>query len=175
MDCHKPRSTSKATSDMNKKNRRRKLFVEPRMQGLLVFKVLLYWVNGFLTIGLLLAVWSVFVDRPTTSTQLFANMWNSVGPALVASLFLMPLIVMDCIRWSNRYAGPMVRLHKALQELAEGNDVQPLKFRKGDLWFEMATEFNRIAQRVQTASDSQASQAEHSEVDSPAEELVHAG
>jgi hypothetical protein len=131
------------------KYRRRKLFVEPRMQGLLIFKVLLYWVNGFLTIGLLVAAWSVFKDMPRTSTELFANMWGSVGPALVASLFLLPLIVMDCIRWSNRYAGPMVRLHGALRQLADGQDVDPLTFRKGDLWCEMAEQFNRIAARLE--------------------------
>ena len=160
---------------MSKQNRRRKFFVEPRMQGLLIFKVLLYWINGFLTIGLLIAVWNVFTDRPATSGELFANMWDSVGPALLASLFLLPLIVMDCIRWSNRYAGPMVRLHSALQELASGKDVAPLQFRKGDLWFEMATEFNKVSARLskQNASDTSANAPANAE--SPENtELVHA-
>ena len=155
---------------MNQKNRRRKLFVEPRMQGLLVFKVILYWVNGFLTIGLLIAAWSVFMHMPKTSTELFARMWDSVGPALIASIFLMPLIVMDCIRWSNRYAGPMVRLHESLTELADGESVAPLKFRKGDLWFEMAEQFNRISQRIEQAE----ARASESALESNEQELVHA-
>ena len=148
---------------MTQKNRRSRLFVEPRVQGLLIFKVLLYWVNGFLTIGLLIAAWSVFADRPGTSGELFANMWGSVGPALFASLFLLPLIVMDCIRWSNRYAGPMVRLHRALKQLADGEKVATLRFRKGDLWYEMATEFNRVAARVEHS---------RSDVDTVAEDVA---
>ena len=103
------------------------------MQGLLIFKVLLYWVNGFLTIGLLLAVWAVYTERPANSAELINNLLSSVGPALAASLFLLPLIVMDCVRWSNRYAGPMVRLHESLEQLADGKKVAPLTFRKGDL------------------------------------------
>ena len=127
--------------------------------------------------GLLIAAWSVFADRPATSTELFNNMWSSVGPALVASLFLLPLIVMDCIRWSNRYAGPMVRLHESLQELADGRSVAPLTFRKGDLWFEMAAQFNRISARL---SELEALRAASPEVDAAADsevcndELVHA-
>ena len=133
---------------MTTQNRRSKLFVEPRMQGLLIFKVLLYWVNGFLTVGLLLAVWTVYTNGVSTSGELYAALWKSMGPALAASLVLLPLIVMDCIRWSNRYAGPMVRLHQGLKELAAGQSVAPLQFRQSDLWSEMAKEFNRIAVRV---------------------------
>ena len=161
---------------MSKQNRRRKFFVEPRMQGLLIFKVLLYWINGFLTIGLLIAVWNVFTDRPATSGELFANMWDSVGPALLASLFLLPLIVMDCIRWSNRYAGPMVRLHSALQELASGKDVAPLQFRKGDLWFEMAKELNKVSARLSKRDAGKTSGSESATVAASEDaELVHTG
>ena len=144
---------------MSTENRRSRLFIEPRMQGLLVFKILLYWVNGFLTIGLLLAAWSVFTDMPATSSELITNMWKSVGPALFASIFLMPLIVLDCIRWSNRYAGPMVRLHQSMAKLADGQTVEPLKFRDGDLWSEMANEFNRIAARLEEQSPREAATA----------------
>ena len=144
---------------MSTNNRRRKLFVEPRMQGLLVFKILLYWINAFLTIGLLLAAWNVFTEGPGSSRQLFINVWNSVGPALFASLVLLPIIVLDSIRWSNRYAGPMVRLHESLRNLADGKDVQPLNFRKGDLWFEMAEQFNRISARMKEGETSPSSHA----------------
>jgi hypothetical protein len=131
-------------------NRRRRLFVEPRMQGLLVFKVLVYWMTSFVTIGLMLTCLSIFNDQPRNSVELFAGMWAKLTPALLASLLMLPLIVIDCIRWSNRYAGPMVRLHAALTKLAEGQAVAPLKFRQGDLWAEMAEQFNRIAARMPT-------------------------
>jgi len=139
---------------MSRPDRRQKLFVEPRMQGLLIFKIVLYWVNAFLTIGLVMAAWHAYIDLPQTSLELLSDMWGSIGPALVASLLLLPLIVMDCVRWSNRYAGPMVRLHDALRDLAEGKPVEPLSFRQGDLWFEMAEHFNRLARRMPRDRDS---------------------
>jgi hypothetical protein len=135
-------------------NRRRRLFVEPRMQGLLIFKVLVYWLTSFVTIGLMLTCFSIFNDQPRNSTELFAGMWAKLTPALAASMLLLPLIVIDCIRWSNRYAGPMVRLHAALTKLADGGRVTPLKFRQGDLWAEMAQQFNRIAARMPTDTTS---------------------
>ena len=134
---------------MSNHKRRRKFFVEPRMQGLLVFKILLYWINAFLTMGLLLAVWTFFMEAPRTSLELCWNVWQGVGPAMLASLVLLPIILWDSVRWSNRYAGPMLRLHDSLRALADGQDVRPLNFRKGDLWFEMAEQFNRVAARQQ--------------------------
>ena len=103
-------------------------------------------------------------------------MWDSVGPALIASVFLLPLIIMDCIRWSNRYAGPMVRLHGALTDLASGKHVEPLIFRKGDLWYEMAEQFNGISKRLEQA-ESRAATAQTSDALEHASEneLVHAG
>ena len=34
--------------------------------------------------------------------------------------------------------------------MAEGQEVTPLEFRKGDFWDELAVDFNRVAERVQS-------------------------
>lgn len=52
------------------------------------------------------------------------------------------------MRLTNRFAGPIVRLRKALRSIANGEDITELKLRSGDYWFEMADEFNSVMQRL---------------------------
>ena len=77
------------------------------------------------------------------------DMWFYYGPGLIASFILLPMVVVDIIRLSNRFAGPLVRLRRAMRALARGEHVQPIYFREGDFWQEFANEFNGILARVQ--------------------------
>jgi hypothetical protein len=79
----------------------------------------------------------------------FDDMWFHFGPALVASLLLLPLVLFDVIRFSNRFAGPLVRLRRAMRTLARGEQVLPIKFRDGDYWQDFADDFNAVAATVQ--------------------------
>ena len=44
----------------------------------------------------------------------------------------------------------MIRLRRALHDLANGREVAPIHFRKRDFWQEMANDFNRIAKQIQS-------------------------
>jgi len=70
---------------------------------------------------------------------------------LVVSLCLLPLVLVDVVRLSNRFAGPAYRLRRAMRQLAHGEKVQPITFRQGDFWKEFADDFNRIAARLEKA------------------------
>ncbi|MFN5709871.1 MAG: hypothetical protein ACK48X_17590, partial [Planctomycetota bacterium] len=54
----------------------------------------------------------------------------------------------DIIRFSNRFAGPMVRLRRFMKELGEVGDAPPLKFRDDDFWSELAKDFNLCRERI---------------------------
>ncbi|MEY4566703.1 MAG: hypothetical protein RLY14_1673 [Planctomycetota bacterium] len=69
-------------------------------------------------------------------------------PLLVSATVLIPLFLRDALLVSNRFAGPMVRLRKSIQGLANGEKIPPLVFRQNDYWMESATEFNRLRQFV---------------------------
>jgi hypothetical protein len=75
-------------------------------------------------------------------------MWFYFGPALVGAVLLMPLVLFDIVRLSNRFAGPLLRLRRSLRALAKGEEVAPLKFREGDFWQDFAKEFNAVAERM---------------------------
>ena len=127
---------------------RKRLFVDPKVQGALVVRVLLYWIVCLITITLMLLCWSVLRTPRMFYTHL-DDMWFRYGPALVASFLLLPMVVVDIIRLSNRFAGPLLRLRRSMRALARGEHVEPIHFREGDFWQEFADEFNALLARVQ--------------------------
>lgn len=133
-----------------KKYRRGKLFVDPQVQGALILRVILYWVVCLATITLMLLGWRILYGRPDAVFQTHLDeMWFQYGPAMIASLVLLPLVTLDIVRLSNRFVGPLVRLRRAMRALARGEHVDPISFRDGDFWLEFAQEFNAVLARVQ--------------------------
>jgi hypothetical protein len=136
----------------NMKALRKRLFVDPKVQGALVARVVLYWVVCLVTMTLMLLCWRIVTGPARLFYTHFNEMWFYYGPALVASLLLLPLVVIDIVRLSNRFAGPMLRLRRALRALGRGEYVEPLEFRGADFWQEFAEEFNAVLRRVQRDS-----------------------
>ena len=110
-------------------------------------RVLLYWIVCLITITLMLLCWSI-IRTPRMFYTHFDDMWFHYGPALIASFILLPMVILDIVRLSNRFAGPLVRLRRGMRALAQGEEVRPIHFREGDFWQEFADEFNAIAARM---------------------------
>jgi len=128
---------------------RNQLFVDPKFQGLLLLRALGYWFFCLLTVALMLVVWSL-VTAPSRQFYLhFSDLWFLYAPAAVASILVLPLVVIDCVRLSNRFAGPLHRLRRDMRRLAAGEIVEPIHFRDDDLWREFADEFNAVARRME--------------------------
>jgi nitrogen fixation/metabolism regulation signal transduction histidine kinase len=87
---------------------------------------------------------SALQEPPSSSAQWLQRIWVQYGQALGASLLVLPLVLLDCLMFSNRLAGPVRRLHVAMKQLADGQAVRPLEFRRGDYYWDLAHEFNRI-------------------------------
>lgn len=132
-----------------KKFPRKRLWVDPKVQGTLILRVVLYWVVCLVTVTLMLLCWRIVTGPARPFYTHFDDMWFHYGPALVASFLLLPLIVLDILRVSNRFAGPLFRLRRAMRALARGEEVRPISFREGDFWIEVAHEFNAILARFE--------------------------
>lgn len=120
-----------------------------------MLRVLLYWIVCLITITLMLLCWSI-IRTPRMFYTHFDDMWFHYGAALIASFILLPMVMVDIIRLSNRFAGPLVRLRRAMRALAQGEEVEPIHFRDSDFWQEFADEFNAIAARMQQLATDQA-------------------
>ena len=131
------------------KFKRRQLFVDPKVQGALVLRLLGYWGVTIITTIAMVFCWRVAISPPQPLVGYLNDFSVFFGPALVASLLLAPLIVVDCVRSSNRFAGPLYRVRRCLRDLAEGVPVPPMNFRDGDFWAEVADEFNAVSAKMQ--------------------------
>ena len=129
--------------------KRRQYFVDPRVQGTLIVRTVFYWFMCVLTISLFLLCWRV-LHAPK---QLFASHIEYLkihyAPALIASLVMLPLLVMDIIKLSNRFTGPLYRLRRGLRILAERKPPTQLGFRDADFWQEFADVYNALLERVE--------------------------
>ena len=132
-----------------KKSLRKQLFVDPKVQGALVLRAIMYWIFLLITVTLLLLCWQIITGPARMFYTHFNDMWYFYGPAAIASFALLPLVVVDIIRVSNRFAGPMMRLRRSMRDLARGEHVAPIEFRDGDFWQDFAKDFNAVVARVQ--------------------------
>jgi hypothetical protein len=135
---------------------RKRLFVDYKVQGALINRVVIYWAMCLTTLALLILCWRILTGPARMFYTHFDDLWFQYGPAVIGSLLLLPLIVFDMVRLSNRFVGPLLRLRRSLRALSRGEDVAPLEFREGDFWREFADEFNIIAERMHRLNKSAA-------------------
>jgi hypothetical protein len=131
---------------------RRQLFIDRKVQGALLYQACMYWLLGLVVIFLGLLGWQILRLSPRPLSAHLMGMWHQYAVVVAILGILGPVFVYDMVRLTNRFAGPMLRLRNGLQRLAQGERVEPIVFRKGDFWYEMAEAFNAVAARAQGAT-----------------------
>jgi len=131
--------------------KRGRLYVDSRIQGALMVRAAVYWALCLLTMTLVLVGWRILVNPVRAAQTHFNDILFHYGPAIVVGVLLLPLAVFDVLRLSNRFVGPFFRLRGAMRQLARGERVDPIFFRRGDFWHEFAEEFNAVAARLEAA------------------------
>jgi hypothetical protein len=128
---------------------RSRLFVDRDVQGALLKRIVCHWVAFVLSLIVLLVAFQYF-ERPLDSFDDQVQVFQSrhTVTALVL-LVLLPLFVYDALKLTHRFAGPMVRVRRMLGQLAAGEPTDPLHFREGDFWNDVAKNFNAIRTKLQ--------------------------
>jgi hypothetical protein len=145
------------------RNLRKRLIVDVQIQGALAVRVVIYWLLCLFSLGILLLLWRMLAVPFSPLDEQLRGLWSLYRPTAILSLILLPLIVVDVLRLSNRFAGPMIRMRRVMHELAQGKSVPVVKFRKGDFWQEFAQDFNIVAARLAKAQAASACEAAHHE------------
>lgn len=132
--------------------RRTIFFIDREVQGSLMLRTAIYWLFCLMSVSLMLICWNAYTGPSRRFFDLLTELFYRYGPALFASLLLLPIVMMDVVRLSNRFVGPIMRLRKAMSTLATGQPATPLNFRDDDFWRELADDFNRVSARIAVAS-----------------------
>ena len=127
---------------------RKKLYVDPELQGTMLTRVFAYWT---LSIGVIFAMVVAQVIAATgvaTSAVVFNRVLIQFGPALLAALLILPVVMYDCLKVTHKFAGQLTRLRMEMKNLAEGEPVEEITFRKEDLTNTLAEEFNHLVKSL---------------------------
>jgi hypothetical protein len=137
-----------------KKKPRTKLFIDKRVQGMLVRQMVFHWlIAATVMFMFLFAMEALGTTEQLTMRQHFGNLWAKYAVAVVGLVFVFPVFLYDSIKLSHRFAGPMISFRNAMKHLANGETIQPVKFRKHDFWTELTGDLNAIAKRMELLND----------------------
>ncbi len=130
------------------RTKRKQNYVDSHVQGALLRRICSHWVIFFVVSGVAIIALQALLGDPakTIAERIQFEAREFMFMALVmVSLF--PAFMLDTIRFSNRFVGPIARLRRYIRDLKTGK-TEHCSFRNNDFWNDMATEFNGVADLV---------------------------
>jgi len=127
---------------------RRQKFIDSKVQGALARRIIFHWLVFLAVAAVAALLLQVLSDPFRPAGEHFENMWYTHGPFLVVMVFLLPVFVIDTVKISHRFAGPIYSLRRSMREVADGKPPRKLQFRDSDFWHELAIDYNAMIARL---------------------------
>jgi len=142
-------------------SRRKKLFVNQKLQGYALRRVVAYWLiyhvvlwHAMLFYHYMQHKFDVFSGAPPILFgELYGSFLRQHYSTFVCAMAIFPIIFWDMLRTTHRVAGPLIRFQNALRQLARGEQVGRIQLRKGDLLTDMEDAFNTFIDSTGSTSD----------------------
>lgn len=136
--------------------KRTRVSADLKLQGALCLRVAIYWVICQVVFGIAVLAFFALQESNPDSTRLTA--WSLITPAAIISGLVLPLVLLDLLIFSNRFAGPVLRIRNYLAELVRGQSASAFKLRKGDYFADICDNLNQVGEQLQAQreADSQA-------------------
>jgi methyl-accepting chemotaxis protein len=135
--------------------RRNRSFADWEVQSFLVIRLCVHWALFLTAIAVGVLIWIRLYSNPILTWQETQKQFlNTFLPVFITSVAILPVFVLDSVRLSNRFTGPIFRLRKTLSNLSDGKKEVPLEFRENDFWKSLASDFNAVVGLKETATDS---------------------
>ena len=132
---------------------RKKNFIDSKVQGALARRIVFHWLLFIIVASVVAFIVQVLSDPFRGLSSHFQELWWSQGPFLLVMFFLLPVFVMDSIKLSNRFAGPIFSLRRAIRSIAQGDAPRKLTFRKYDFWKDLADDYNSMLLKLGAIKD----------------------
>ncbi len=129
---------------------RKKIFVNSLIQGQILWRAAAYWIIYHIVMWHTLFLFSYFQYRielmnggeAATFATLYGTFCLKYYPIVFSALGILPILMVDMIRYTHRIAGPLVAFQNALLKMRAGEKVEAVKLRTNDLLIEFQDEFN---------------------------------
>lgn len=130
-------------------NRRHKRVADAKIQRTLALRMIFHCLC-FMVLGGLLAASGQYFSAPLSERgHLAASITQAFSLYALAFVLLMPALMLDSFRLSNRIVGPICRLRNTIRDISQGKPITPLHFRSGDYWQEIPDQFNAMIDTLQ--------------------------
>ena len=139
---------------------RKKNFIDSHVQGALSRRIIFHWLVFVLVTSAVAFVLQVLSDPFRSIRSHLQDLWWAQGPFLLVMVFLLPVFVMDAIKLSNRFAGPIFSLRRAIRSVTQGQAPRKLKFRQDDFWRDLAADYNAMLVKLGAVEDEKSETAD---------------
>lgn len=154
------------------KDNRSNIWIDDKIQGALVRRLVIYWVVAWASIlGLTLLATSSYslILSEFSAGEVLRQTLGVLSLPLLMSVVILPIVIRDYARLSHRFCGPMMKFQIAIEQLAEGKTPDRIVLRDNDYWQELADNLNRF---VASHASSNEAVAQVPAVESSEEALV---
>lgn len=142
---------------MSQRPQRRQKFIDSKVQGALARRIIFHWLVFLAVASVAALLLQVLSDPFRPAGEHIENLWYTHGPFLIVMVFLLPVFVIDTIKISHRFAGPVYSLRRTMRDVADGQPPRKLQFRQGDFWHELASDYNAMIDRLAPDADAKSS------------------
>ena len=134
----------------SQRSQRKQNYVDSHVQGALLRRICSHWLVFFVVSAVAVILLQTLLGDPAkTLVQRLRLETGEFMLIAIVMISLFPAFMLDTIRFSNRFVGPIGRVRRHLRDLQEGK-TDHCSFRNDDFWSEMADEFNKVADLVES-------------------------
>ncbi len=131
------------------KRLRLKKMVNWRVQGPIVTRLIVHVVSyNAVILCLLLVIWGVraslsaVIELPESTGPL--TFWQQSMPVVICVLLMIPYMVWDLMKLTNRIAGPLFRFETLMNDFVRSGTLRQAVIRDGDLLTDFQLQFNEF-------------------------------
>lgn len=133
--------------------RRRQIITDDAVQGELLFRAMVYWFFCLMVIEFLVFGWALMTGPARPLPVIVRESVVASAPAVFGSVLLLPLVLVDVLRVSARFVGPVQQVKHTLRQLAAGEPARRVYLRNNDFWQELAHYTNVVADEIERVPD----------------------
>lgn len=135
------------------RSQRKQNYVDTNVQGALLRRICAHWLVFFFVTAFAIILLQTLLGDPSKSLGDRLRMETGEFTFMaIVMISLFPAFMLDTIRFSNRFVGPITRMRRYLRQLKNG-ETSHCSFRDNDFWSELAEEFNAVADLVKAQQE----------------------